>query len=190
MAFQLISDFPSRLKEALNETPITDFAKKIGLSKQAISAYTLGTRKPKAPTISSMAVALNVSEAWLLGYDVSKKRDEFFISTNNILDYLKKTLTDEKTVSELLGIFLSEDEMDVLTGYKILDDRGKKAVIDTIEREKKYIKKVRLLNEQTDDEICVIPVAARSGEKANIVITESEFDETLKKLKPSKNTGL
>lgn len=72
MALELVSSFSERLKEALEGISITDFGNKIGLSKQAISAYTLGTRKPKRPTIYAIAKVLNVNEAWLIGYNVPK----------------------------------------------------------------------------------------------------------------------
>ena len=64
----LTSSFAERLKEALEFTTTTEFAEAVGVSKQTISAYTTGVRKPKAPTIKVMADILNVNAAWLLGY--------------------------------------------------------------------------------------------------------------------------
>lgn len=190
MAFQLVSNFPNRLKEALCETQITDFANKIGLSKQAISAYTLGTRKPKAPTISVIANSLNVSEAWLMGYNVPKERNELFISAKDIPDFLKKSLTDEESVLGLLSMFLSSDEMDVLLKYKKLDDRGREAVITTLNREFKYTENVRPLEEQTDDDVYILPVAARSGEQVNIKTTKAKIEADIANLKPSDEEDL
>lgn len=74
MAMDQVSTFAQRLKEALGDTTLTEFAKKIGLSKQAISNYTTGVSLPKRPVIASIATTLNVSEAWLCGYDVPKER--------------------------------------------------------------------------------------------------------------------
>lgn len=72
MALKYVSDFQSRFKMALENAPFnaTELADKIGLSKQAISAYLTGVREPKRPTLKAIAEQLNVNEAWLTGYDV------------------------------------------------------------------------------------------------------------------------
>ena len=38
--------------------------------------YASGSRKPKRPTIKAIAEALNVNEAWLMGYDVPMERQD------------------------------------------------------------------------------------------------------------------
>lgn len=65
-----------RLREALNDAgmkPI-DLSDRTGIPKSMISYYLNGKTKPKADRIYNISVALNVSEAWLLGYDVPKAR--------------------------------------------------------------------------------------------------------------------
>ena len=77
MSDKIVSTFPERLRKCLNDkTSITatSLADKIGLSKQAISMYASGSRKPKRPTVKAIAEALNVNEAWLMGYDVPMER--------------------------------------------------------------------------------------------------------------------
>lgn len=79
MSDKIVSTFPERLRKCLNDkTSITatSLADKIGLSKQAISMYASGSRKPKRPTIKAIAEALNVNEAWLMGYDVPMERQD------------------------------------------------------------------------------------------------------------------
>lgn len=72
-----ISDLQTRLKEALdNSMSLTELAEKIGMSKQAISAYTTGVRSPKRPVVNALAAALHVDPLWLLGYDVPKNSAE------------------------------------------------------------------------------------------------------------------
>lgn len=70
------SDFQTRLKEALAASPLsaTALADKVGLSKQAISAYTSGVREPKRPTLRALAEALGVGDDWLAGYDAPRAR--------------------------------------------------------------------------------------------------------------------
>ena len=71
---ELVSDFKTRLKEALEEKGknYTDFAKELGVSKQTISAWLKGERSPKSPTATQVALKLNVSPAWLSGFDVPR----------------------------------------------------------------------------------------------------------------------
>lgn len=79
MSDKIVSTLHERLRKCLNDkTSITatSLADKIGLSKQAISMYASGSRKPKRPTIKAIAEALNVNEAWLMGYDVPMERQD------------------------------------------------------------------------------------------------------------------
>lgn len=72
MALNYISNFQSRFREALDRAPFNAsvLAERIGLSRQAISAYLTGVREPKRPTLKAIAEQLDVNEAWLMGYDV------------------------------------------------------------------------------------------------------------------------
>ena len=72
MSLKIIANFPDRLNEALNGITLTELAIKIGMSKQSLSAYSLGIRNPKKPTIKAISELLNVNPAWLIGYDVEK----------------------------------------------------------------------------------------------------------------------
>lgn len=70
---KLVSNFNERFKEAFGDRSVTEFATEIGVSKQAISSYLNGTRKPKEIVTGVIANKLNVSPAWLMGYDVSRE---------------------------------------------------------------------------------------------------------------------
>lgn len=61
-----------RLNEALKYRDMTpkQLADKSGLHFTAIYRYLRGDRIPKTDTIDLMAKALNVSPAWILGYEV------------------------------------------------------------------------------------------------------------------------
>lgn len=60
-----------RIKEALEIRDMlpVDLARKSGINKGSISRYLKGEMIPKQSKIVDMARALNVSPAWLLGYD-------------------------------------------------------------------------------------------------------------------------
>lgn len=47
-----------------------------GIPKSALSQYVKGSFEPKQDRIFLIAQALNVSEAWLMGYDVPMEREE------------------------------------------------------------------------------------------------------------------
>lgn len=61
-----------RLRQAMSIRNIkqVDLVKATGIGKSSISTYLAGDYKPKQQRIYKLAKALNVSEAWLLGYDV------------------------------------------------------------------------------------------------------------------------
>ena len=52
-----------------------DLAKAADIDKGSLSRYLSGEREPKQKTAYKLAVALNVSEMWLWGYDVPKERN-------------------------------------------------------------------------------------------------------------------
>lgn len=65
-----------RLREAMREAGMkqVDLIRETGLDRGAISSYLSGKYEPKQNAINKMAIALNVSEMWLWGYDVPKER--------------------------------------------------------------------------------------------------------------------
>ena len=77
-----------RLKKALliRGMKQVDLCALTGIPKSAVSQYLKGSFEPKQNRLHKIAIALNVSEAWLMGLDVPMERD-FNIneSANNIL---------------------------------------------------------------------------------------------------------
>lgn len=67
-----------RLREALAASGLkqVDLVRKTGIHKGTIHNYLHGKYEPKSGAINKLAIALNVSEAWLWGYDVPKERTE------------------------------------------------------------------------------------------------------------------
>jgi transcriptional regulator with XRE-family HTH domain len=65
-----------RLREAMTEAgkKQIDLVKETGLQRSAISRYLSGEYEPKQNAINKLAIALNVSEMWLWGFDVPKER--------------------------------------------------------------------------------------------------------------------
>lgn len=67
-----------RMREALQirQMKQSELVEKTGIGKSSISTYLSGEYEPKQRNIYKIAKALNVSEAWLMGYDVPMKRTE------------------------------------------------------------------------------------------------------------------
>ena len=78
-----------------------DLCASTGIPKSAMSQYIKGSFEPKQDRIFLMAKALNVSEAWLMGYDVPM--DKKNLPT-------EETLTDREKV--LLKLFRQVPEHD------------------------------------------------------------------------------
>lgn len=109
----LISSFQERLKEAMNGMSVTDLAAELDISKQSVSAYINGTRKPKRLTISAMAQILSVNPAWLMGCDVEK--------------YIADSENDTTT-----GLALTDSEQYLLDGFRKLTEQGQDYMIQTL----------------------------------------------------------
>lgn len=67
-----MATFVERFKEALEQSGKTqsDICRLTGIGKSAISQYLKGSFVPKQQRVYAIAKALNVSESWLMGYDV------------------------------------------------------------------------------------------------------------------------
>jgi transcriptional regulator with XRE-family HTH domain len=108
-----IAELKDRLQQALDRKgwKAVDLVEKTNVPKGAISYYLSGKSKPKADRLYDMAKALDVSEAWLLGYDVAMARTDDQKKNDQLAELIVKLRTDEgfyNMVSALAG--LSENE--------------------------------------------------------------------------------
>ena len=85
-----------RLKEAMHNKHMkqADLARVTGLSKGGISNYVTGRYEPKSDIISKLAMALDVSEMWLWGYDVPMKKQKNLPHDKQELNEGEKMLLD------------------------------------------------------------------------------------------------
>lgn len=70
------STFSERLNLIIKELGIRqiDLCQKTGIGKSAMSQYLHGSFEPKQQNLHALAEALDVSEAWLMGYEVPRDR--------------------------------------------------------------------------------------------------------------------
>lgn len=87
-----------RLREALELSgkKQADLVRETGLDRGSISSYLSGRYEPKQKAIYKMALALDVSEAWLLGYDVPKTRTVEQKKNDDLVQVIVKLRNDPK----------------------------------------------------------------------------------------------
>lgn len=110
----------NRIREAMRIRSLkqSELVEKTGIGKSSISTYLSGEYEPKQKNIYKIAEALDVSEAWLMGYDVPLERE---LTTNK----------------------LKEDESRFVREYRKLNHLGKQEAIKRVEEltyVDKYIK--------------------------------------------------
>lgn len=102
-----IDELRNRLNKALsirNMKPL-ELSQKTKIPKSSISQYMSGYTKPKDDRIHYIAEALNVSEAWLMGFDVPMEREHKTFADN----FPSPNITEEYTTFPVIG--------DVAAGY-------------------------------------------------------------------------
>lgn len=113
MAQQLKSELKERLRLALVEANMkpVELSDKTGIPKSMISYYLNGKTKPKADRIYIISKALDVNEAWLLGYDVPKNRTEEQKKNDDLVQVIAKLRKDPEffeVVSDLASLSTAE----------------------------------------------------------------------------------
>ena len=89
-------ELKDRLAEglALRGMRATDLAEKTGINKTTISYYINGKTVPRSSKLYLIAQALNVSEAWLLGYDVAIQRSDAQKKNDQLAKLIVRLRTD------------------------------------------------------------------------------------------------
>lgn len=113
-----IASIAQRLREGLDYAgkKQADLVRETGLDRGSISSYLSGRYEPKQKAIYKMALALDVSEAWLLGYDVPKERSPEAKKNDQLVTLITKMRKDPKffnIVSKLSE--LPDEQYDSLT---------------------------------------------------------------------------
>ena len=119
------TELKDRLVEAMKIRGMTstELVEKTGIPNTTISYYRNGKTVPRADNLYRIAEALNVSEAWLLGYDVPMGRSDAQKKNDQLAKLIVKMRTDAdfyETVAALAG--LSETQYksvkQLLTAFK------------------------------------------------------------------------
>ena len=107
----------SRLREAmaLRGMKQAELVQKSGIDKGAISRYLSGAYEPKSGAINKLAVALDVSEMWLWGYDVPPERTLEQKKNDQLAELIVRLRSDEKLfnlVAKMAGA--SDEQLDLI----------------------------------------------------------------------------
>ena len=96
MKSERIARLQDRLKEALTTRGMKaiELSEKTDIPKGAISYYMSGKSSPKADRLNLICSTLNVSEAWMLGYDVPMERTTEQKKNDNIVRFVAQMRKD------------------------------------------------------------------------------------------------
>ncbi len=139
MEENLYKEFGKRLANIRKSANLTqnEVAKKLNTVQSTYSAYELGTRKITIELIIALSKIFNVSPDYLITGKEDCGRSEIF----------------------------SSDETDMIKKYRLLDDRGKAAVQETVNREYSYVtqKTVNLSETKKTGRTQTVRIASRNG---------------------------
>lgn len=106
---QKVATISERLQIAMDKRKIKqiDLSRSAGVNQGALSRYLKGSYEPKSATIYKLALALDVSDMWLEGYDVamerSKQQKEIDFK-NNLYKKIAQDMDLLKTISQYYNL--------------------------------------------------------------------------------------
>ena len=107
----------NRIAEALSlrNMKAVELSEKTGISKSSLSSYISNRWQPKQEALYKMAKALEVSEMWLAGYDVTKERPVEQIRADELAQVVHR-LRKDKNMKDLVVSMckLSSDQLNIV----------------------------------------------------------------------------
>lgn len=105
--------FKDRLKEAMDQKNMrpVDLCNATGIPKGAVSYYLAGRSEPKSDRLYILSQALDVNEAWLMGFDVPMTRTEAQKKNDDLVKVVAQLRKDPEffeVVSMLAGLPASD----------------------------------------------------------------------------------
>ena len=102
-----------RIRAAMTDKGLkqVDLVNATGLDKSQVSSYLSGKYEPKQLAINKLAIALDVSEMWLWGYDVPKERSQKQKNNDAIADIVVRLRTDEDFLVAVKTLYDDPDKL-------------------------------------------------------------------------------
>ena len=115
----------NRIKEGMRMRKISDaqLAKMSGVSEASISNYLNDKVKPKTNNIQKLASALEVNEAWLMGYDVAPDADYDVVFKSDEVQQSKQETSEnygklyKNIIRKLMDDNLNDDDLKNIDDY-------------------------------------------------------------------------
>ena len=142
--------FGDRLRALRTEKGLSqmDFAKQIRISKSSVNMYERGEREPGFETLEVIADYFNVDMDYLLG---------------------KSDVVRKSPVLPIVKSSLSDTEQELIRKFRQLDDRGKAAVMNSLDHEYGALSQ--------EDAHNVLRIAARDGSYQEVALTDQQAAE-------------
>ena len=131
-----------RMKEAMlraNKKQI-DISRETGIAKGTISNYLYGKYEPKPEAVAKIAKSLDVSDMWLMGYDVPMKRSKSLTDYEEnpheleLHDYFETLETKEqKNIVEYVKA-VSNGDKKAISPENLMLSEGEKVLLDLFRR--------------------------------------------------------
>ena len=157
-----------RIQEGMNLRGLkqVDIIEKTGMNKGALSSYLSGKYKPKQDKIYLLAKALDVSEAWLMGYDVPIERKEYF------------------------SLQVSKKEKDLLVKFNLLNESGQTKAVEYVS-DLADNPKYQLAEEVRESKVSYVPevLAASRPNKEMTDVDREDLQNVLKLVAKEKQNG-
>ncbi len=124
---EIYKQFGLRLQQARNKAGLSqqEIAAKLGIAQTTYSGYEQGIRKIPLETIMMLSSVLNINP------------DNLILGTETEIVPSKSSESVKSNSEE----DLSNSESKIIKKYRLLDQRGQQAVLDTLNREYSYISK-------------------------------------------------
>lgn len=153
--------FANRISQALHARAMrqTDLCRQAKIPKSSLSLYLSGAYEPKQDRVSKISEALNVSEFWLMGYDVPMDRHAY--------------VDDAEFLESLPTIHPKQDLPPELEAVNVLLASFGRQVIKT--NDAYYMDEAGLLSDEEVNEL--INVAAFAVKNATDAITARHTNE-------------
>lgn len=117
--FKKLASTSERLKIAMRESgkKQADLCRATGIDKGSMSHYVSGRYEPKSDAIYKLALALDVSEMWLWGFEAPKERPMEQKNNDILADIVLRAGTDEQFFEVIKTLYaLDADQLADIAG--------------------------------------------------------------------------
>ena len=122
-----VAELKDRLREALDSRGIKpiDLANRTDIPKSMVSYYLTGKNVPKADRVYKIAAALEVNEAWLMGYDVPRIRTAEQKKNDDLVKVIAQ-LRNDPEFFEVVSVLAELPASEYVSVKAIISALGKK----------------------------------------------------------------